>query len=66
VAYYARNMVNMIRDSRQVGLRPVRSHVFRDKVDLSLEGRQLLVSVYTRRFFSYPSDPRGTRTRDNP
>ena len=44
-AYYARNMVDMIRDGHQVGLRRVRSHECRDKVDLNLEARQIIVSL---------------------
>jgi hypothetical protein len=44
-AYYARNMVDMIRDGHQIGLRRVRSHECRDKVDLNLEARHIIVSL---------------------
>jgi hypothetical protein len=40
-AYHARDMFNVVYDSIEVGLLRVRTHVFRNKVDLRSKARQL-------------------------
>jgi hypothetical protein len=61
-AYHARDMFNVVYDSIEVGLLRVRTHVFRNKVDLRSKARQLSPR-HRRRALSWRN---GTRTITTP